>query len=78
MAIESTFKCPCGRKIGRLYNRRALMKGHDLTKPVWGVPSWDRVDGDAALLGITCGDCSRYHEFIEAPKGHPHANVRRS
>ena len=78
MAIQSTFKCGCGRKIGRIVNRRDNMDGVDLAKPVYRAPPWDKLPGDAAMLGVTCGDCDAYHEFIEAPKGHPYCNVRRS
>ena len=78
MAIQSTFNCNCGRKITRMFNARASMEDSYPDGPVYCAPRWDHLPGDAVLNGVTCGTCDTYHEFIEAPKGHPHANVRRS
>ena len=78
MAIQSTFKCECGRKISRMYNARSFMDATSDKGFVYAAPAWDHIAGDGVLRGITCGSCGNYHEFIAAPEAAPYANVRRT
>ena len=78
MAIQSTFRCDCNRKIARMLNSRAQMEPTSEKGFVYAAPAWDHIPGDGVLRGVTCGNCGMYHEYIQAPTGHPHANVRRS
>jgi len=77
MAIQSTFKCECGRKLNRMYNARSLMTPTSEKGFVYAAPAWDNLPGDGIFRGINC-NCGRYHEWIAAPEGAPYANVRRT
>ena len=77
MAIQSSFQCECGRKMPRMKNTRDQLTPTNEKGFVYGAPAWDNIPGDAIMQGWTC-NCGKIHEFIQAPRGHPYANVRRT